>query len=206
MAKKIKSPVHISKMTGKLDGFLSISTNTLTNAFCQTRATNPSSVCGQCYSMSMLSTYRKSVSIALQRNTELLSSRPLSADELPIINAAMFRFNSHGELINTMHLQNLVAIVRHNSATTFTLWSKRIGLVRDYFARNPIPANMLLIYSNPFLDRIMDFPPVPFHKTFNVVNAGHEVARQNCTGQKCIDCRRCYTIGDPTTTIVEQLK
>ena len=30
--------------------------------------------------------------------------------------------------------------------------------------------------------------------------------RQNCTGQKCIDCMLCYTIGNNVDTIVEKVK
>ena len=34
---------------------------------------------------------------ALQRNTDLLNSKVLHPDALPIINSAFFRFNAHGE-------------------------------------------------------------------------------------------------------------
>jgi hypothetical protein len=42
--------VHISKMTGKLDGFRAISTNTVTNSFCQKMNTSGDTICRQCYS------------------------------------------------------------------------------------------------------------------------------------------------------------
>jgi hypothetical protein len=37
--------VHISKMTGKLDGIHAISTNTVTNPFCQKMNTSGDTIC-----------------------------------------------------------------------------------------------------------------------------------------------------------------
>ncbi len=110
--------VHISKMTGKLEGFQAISTNTITNDYCNKQhikgKQDGQNICGDCYSHAMLNTYRKNMQAALQRNSDLLSSRPLEPQEVPSINAAMFRFNAHGELINMQHLENLMAIVLDN--------------------------------------------------------------------------------------------
>jgi hypothetical protein len=53
--------VHISKMTGKLDGFRAISTNTVTNSFCQKMNTSGDTICRQCYSHGMLKSYRKNM-------------------------------------------------------------------------------------------------------------------------------------------------
>jgi hypothetical protein len=39
--------VHISKMTGKLDGLHAISTNTVTNPFCQKMNTSGDTICRQ---------------------------------------------------------------------------------------------------------------------------------------------------------------
>ena len=87
-------------MTGKLEGFNSISTNTVTNEYCKKQNTkkDPDNICTHCYSWAMLTTFRKSVAPALQRNTDLLNSKILHPDALPVINSAFFRFNSHGEL------------------------------------------------------------------------------------------------------------
>ena len=97
---KGKKMIHISKMTGKLEGFQAISTNTVTNSYCnkQYKKQDPNNICSFCYSNEMLRTYRKSVATALQRNSDLLTSKVLHEDALPIINNAFFRFNAHGEL------------------------------------------------------------------------------------------------------------
>ena len=87
--------VHISKMTGKLDGFKAISTNTITNDYCNKQHVkgkqDGKNICGDCYSHAMLNTYRKNMQAALQRNSDLLSSRPLEPHEIPRVTDAMFR-------------------------------------------------------------------------------------------------------------------
>ena len=92
--------IHISKMTGKLEGFQSISTNTTTNKYCQkqNKKNDPDNICAHCYSWSMLKTFRQSMAPALQRNSDLLTSKILHPDALPVINQAFFRFNAHGRI------------------------------------------------------------------------------------------------------------
>jgi hypothetical protein len=200
------TPVHISTMSGKLEGFKSISTNTLTNKFCvKMHTAKKATICKVCYSHQMLSTYRKNTATALQRNSALLSTRHIEAWELPTIKDKHFRFNAHGELINLRHYQNLMNITRHNPDTTFTLWTKRKDIVKECHTVVPPPSNLILVYSNPEVGKIMEAPPPYFDKTFNNVLEGQDVERQNCTGQKCKDCLLCYTHGT-TDTIVEKVK
>ena len=67
----------ISNMTGKLEGFKAISTNTLTNEFCQKmyNSKKENIICTKCYSMEMLQGMRKNCAPAWQRNSDALSSR-----------------------------------------------------------------------------------------------------------------------------------
>ena len=64
-------------MTGKLEGFQAISTNTTTNGYCQKqyKKQDPKNICTFCYSHEMLNTFRKNMAPALQRNTDLLNSK-----------------------------------------------------------------------------------------------------------------------------------
>ena len=98
--------IHISKMTGKLDQFKAISTNTITNPYCQKQYScgNAENICTKCYSNIMLKSYRKNMQPALERNSQALSNSVLPMDQLPVILDAFFRFNAHGELINLTHL------------------------------------------------------------------------------------------------------
>lgn len=199
--------IHISKMTGKLEGFLSISTNTVTNEYCikQNKKNDKNNICKFCYSHTMLNTFRKNMAPALQRNSDSLSRKVLHPDALPVINSAYFRFNSHGELINEINLINYVNIAIKNPHCNFALWSKRFDIVSKYFKNNPKPKNLILVYSNPRINHILKQPPKFFDKTFNNVLEHLEKDKQNCTGQKCKDCLLCYKF-DTTNTIVEKVK
>ena len=70
------------------------------------------------------------------------------------------------------------------------------------------PKNLILIYSNPAIDCIMETPPKHFDKVFNNVNGDNFKEIQNCTGQKCKDCLRCYKHSDKLedNIIVEKTK
>ena len=202
--------IHISIMTGKLDGLRAISTNTRTNEYCikQNASGDPDNICTKCYSHTMLSSYRKNMQPALQRNSDSLSQRMLADAELPHIPDAVFRFDSHGELINDTHLANLCSIATRNPRTSFALWTKRNDIVAKHFRTQAKPANLILIYSNPKISNIMKRPPKHFDRTFNNVLEHEHVDRQNCTGQKCADCLLCYTpvATNGVTTIVEKVK
>ena len=203
--------VHISKMTGKLEGFQAISTNTMTNKYCSDQhdravKNKTDNICGDCYSWAMLKTYRKNMAPSLQRNSDLLSSRPLEPNEIPRINAVAFRFSAHGELINDQHMDNLMLIVKDNPWCTFALWTKRTDIVFRWLTNNDKPSNLVLIYSNPKKSHIMSKPPKFFDRTFNNVLKDESEDKQNCTGQKCKDCMLCYTIGNGIDTIVEAVK
>ena len=162
-------------------------------------------ICSDCYSWALLQGFRKNVAVALQRNSDLLGSRVLAQKELPRIKDKEFRFNAHGELINETHLQNLINIAQWNSQTMFSLWSKRKGLIKNYFDRQKKPSNLILIYSNPVKDTVQTKPPAWFNKVFNNVYADNFVDQQNCTGQKCKDCLLCYQ-KNTTNVIVEKVK
>ena len=204
------SKVFISNLTGKLDGVRAISTNTLTNEFCQQmhRVKDDNIICTICYSWYFLQGFRKKVATAIQRNNDLLSKKTLSGSNIPTISDRMFRFSAHGELINLTHLDNLVKIAEKNSDCIFSLWTKRKGFIIKYFGagKRTKPDNLILIYSNPRIDTILSSVPNKwFDKTFNNVSPDNHVSLQNCTGQKCRECMVCYTHNN-ISTIVEATK
>ena len=204
--------IHISKMTGKLEGFQAISTNTVTNEYCQKqyKKQDAKNICTFCYSHNMLNTFRKNMQTSLQRNTDLLNSKVLHPDALPIINSAFFRFNAHGEFAldkkqGTINLENYVNIALKNPHCTFSLWTKRFDIIKPYFDNHEKPKNLILIYSSPLTNHIMTKIPKHFDKTFNTVIETDFIEKQNCTGQKCRDCLLCYK-KDTTSIIVEKVK
>lgn len=185
--------INISKMSGKLQGIGAINTNTLTNAFCKARHTLKNTICRKCYSFKMLQGHRKNCIPNFEQNSVILSSAIIDFDLLPVINAAFFRFSAHGELINQIHFENLCNIAEKNPYCTFALWTKRVSIVRQYQRRNDveIPNNLILIFSNPAIDKPLYDVPRGFHKVFNNVSKGSNY-QQNCTGKKCIECLTCY--------------
>ncbi len=145
--------VSVSKMTGKLEGIQAINTNTATNEFCIKESSKPDAdkICGKCYSMSMLSSYRKNCQPAFQRNSDVLASD--AEFILPRTSGAFVRFHGHVELINDPHFLNLCDIAESNGHCTFALWTKRVDIVRPN--RHHVPENMILVYSNPKIDNVM---------------------------------------------------
>mgnify|MGYP000341685641 CR=1 FL=1 len=121
------------------------------------------------------------------------------------LNDAYFRFQQHGELINMTHFVNLMNIASDNPKTTFACWTKRKDILNKYRKENDIPENVIMVYSNPQINKILDEPPKGFDKVFNNVWKDHAVEKQNCTGQKCMDCLRCYD-KDKENVIVEAVK
>jgi hypothetical protein len=202
-----KDHIHISIMNGKLDGLKAISSNTITNPYCQKQynSNNQDNICTKCYSNIMLKSYRKNMQSPLQSNSNILSNSILPDNQLPIILDAYFRFNAHGELINDIHLINLVNIAIKNPACNFALWTKQNGLIKSYFDNNIKPSNLILIYSNPKINSIMSKIPKHFDKTFNNVLSTDFVEEQNCTGQQCKTCLLCYK-HNTTSKIVEMVK
>jgi len=201
--------VHISHHSGKLAGIDSISTSTLNNSYCS-KMRKTESICKHCYAAN-LESFRPNLSVALVRNDKLLSTELLTSRQLPIINSMIFRFDSFGELINQLHFINLIAIANHNPNTIFALWTKRKAIVSKVLGSNVLgskdtlidkPKNLILVYSNPVIDKPLLKIPKHFDKTFN--NVELQTLGVNCN-QKCIDCRLCYSYND-THIIIEKVK
>jgi len=108
-------------------------------------------------------------------------------------------------MINAMHLENICKIAEHNPHCNVALWTKRKDIVSRMFAKREKPSNLILIWSNPKIDKVVYTPPKHFDRVFNNVSYEHKPDEQNCTGQKCKDCLLCYR-HDTTNVIVEAVK
>ena len=162
----INQNLHISKGSFKLEKINNLSTNTLTNEYCITQKDKEEIICNKCYSFTTLN-FRKTMIPLLENNSKLLSESIIHWDNLPRIFELYFRFSSHGEIINLNHLQNLINICLKNPKTSFTLWTKRFDLIKKFFDENKKPDNLILIYSNPKLNKPLEKLPKYFDKTFN---------------------------------------
>tara|TARA_Y100001938_G_scaffold144108_1_gene218151 strand:- start:482 stop:1105 length:624 start_codon:yes stop_codon:yes gene_type:complete len=201
-------------MSGKLLGLDAINSNTLSNEFCQKEHKSPvkNKICKICFSFAMLESYRGNCIPNFENNSVTLSTMIHEDFSYLRFRNNIVRLHGHGELINQTHLHNFVSMVKHFPHITFALWSKRTDIIRKYFkikripqATNEIPDNLILVYSNPIIDKVMFKPPRPFHKVFNNVSEKYTGGDENCTGQKCNDCRLCYQF-DTENIIIEQQK
>lgn len=186
--------ISFSKMTGKMTGIGALNTNTLTNEFCQkmNNCKNAKIICTQCYSWKMLKTFRKNAVPCFEKNSRVLSSELIPLEKIPVINFSFFRFNAHGEIINELHLKNIIRITLKNPHCNFTLYTKRKKFIFDFFNNNEKPKNLILVYSNPIINSESIMPQF-FDKVFNVYTfEGHKGVKINCGQKSCLSCLKCY--------------
>ena len=195
--------IKYSVMSGKLKGIPALNTSPLNNKFCKAMSKKKDTICGSCYSINMLKTFRKRADAPFRKYGEFLSSKIHPPEYLPKPpNALYVRFSAHGELINVDHAVNLFQICNSSPNTTFTLWTKRYNLVWRAIEYMKKPKNLILIYSAIGLDKKKRLP-MHFDKVFIVQTKKND--KTNCFG-KCIDCLKCYTKTDTTTHIYEEIK
>jgi len=191
-----RGKVHVSKMSGKLANIKAINTNNLSNDFCRRMAKNPNTMCAHCYANRNLKGYRKACVPAFEHNSKMLS-RPLG-DNIPKFKSGeKVRFNGYGELVNEIHLHNIINIARLNPDTFFALWSKRKDLIRQYFdvPGRVKPKNLNIIYSSPILNKRYRVPK--YHdKVFTVYDKNtieEKCININCGAKDCNSCNICYS-------------
>jgi len=184
-----------------MEGINSINVSSLENPFCVVMSQNKDFVCSKCYS-NRYSKLRPPLEVCLINNTNALTVELLMVEDIPVINALYFRFNSYGELYNEMHFRNLLRICRKNPKTTFALWTKRKFIICNY-NYNLLPKNLILVYSEPRINNVKFELEFPFDKTFTVVDKTY-IGDKNCSGH-CLNCLKCYQTND-CLHIIERMK
>ena len=198
-----------SKMSGKLFGIDAVNSNPLSNPYCiqQYGKQDDTIICTECYSIDMLETYRSNCVPNFENNNVTLSTIIHTDFSYLKFRNDIVRINGHGELLNQTHLHNICNMAFAFPNHTFALWSKRIDIVRKFKKWLDgkgycFPSNLILIYSNPKKNRVMTNVPTPFHKVFNNVDmTNRSTLKENCTGQKCNDCRICYNFNSENIII-----
>ena len=201
------SRLHITdKHTGKMEGMQSISTSCKTNPYCAEHAKVKGSVCEKCYAQRQMKMY-KQMSPCYERNAEILTKSILEDDELPVINAAYFRFESFGDLINVNQVVNYFNICKKNPDVHFALWTKNPMLIKPVADQKP--DNLQIILSSLFLNEKADISKMPFiDKVFTVYDK-ETIEKDNidinCGARSCLKCHKCYVKND-IININEKLK
>ena len=225
---------HVSNLRGKLEKFKAMGNNTKKNGFCYEKflegkrqndiAGKIVNVCGVCYSHASMDSYMKNLPLSLDKN-EILAEKVLNDDEIKQFQFLQyfFRFNHHGELLTESvddngvivkrfpkfnMIENYCRIAEYNPHCTFALWTKRSDIIKKFFDKRNKPKNLIIVFSNTKVDKIVYKIPKHFDKVFNNVNGDNYKEIQNCTGQKCKDCLRCYKHSDKqeNNIIIEKIK
>ena len=107
---------------------------------------------------------------------------------------------------NNNHMINICKICDKNPMTTFALWTKRKDIIKGFFKHNKKPSNLIMVYSNPKVNQILETPPKYFDKVFNNVTSG----AVNCSPKRsaCLSCLKCYKFSksEKNNIIIEQVK
>jgi len=192
--------LHITKNhTGKMEGMQSLSTSCKGNPNCAKFAQIEGSVCAKCYAQRMMKMY-KNLDGCLEKNAEILSKIDLSkqTELIPQINAAFFRFEAFGDLLNEQHVKNFFTIAKANPDTHFALWTKNPKLIANVIDEGiNKPDNLNIIVSSLFLNKVVDLDYDFIDKIFTVYDKEHaDQVTINCGKKKCIDCKLCYKKND----------
>ena len=105
-------------------------------------------------------------------------------------------------------IENFCRIAEYNPHCNFSIWTKRKDIISKFFKDRVKPKNFIIVYSNLNIDKVIRTVPKYFDKVFNNVNKDYLKDEQNCTGQKCIECLRCYkhSTSNKDNIIIEKVK
>jgi len=202
--------IHVcTSHTGKMTGMASLSTSPLKNTFCMGRCRCKGSICEKCYSMTMQKMY-SALDRALVRNYEVLTTRIIPVEEMPILNYLMFRLESFGDVANETQLINYFNLCKRNPRVQFTIWTKNTGIYSRVLATHEKPENLIIIISSPFVNQQLDIAAYPWaDKIFTVYSAEYAALHRvkiNCGALSCATCQKCYNRENATVYINELLK
>lgn len=202
---RLVQAVNVSEMTGKLQGFYSVSTSVLMNPICQQRAKDPNSICHGCYAATNVQAYSQ-LTQALETNHRILNDFLISEDSWKALNwpttNGYARVESFGDVASVTCARNYIRILRSHSHLKFGVWTKNDTLwIRAFVLEGGKPENMKFIVSSPYVNVPVEIPeellPYVDHR-FTVYTEEYAEANGiviNCGGKKCMTCMHCYENG-----------
>lgn len=188
-----------STHSGKMTGINSIGTSCVNNPHCIKRRKDNDSVCSKCYA-DVYMKMRKALKNRLEDNASVLTTKLLEGRDVPVTNAQVYRFESFGDLYNSIHLENYVRICERNCYTHFALWTKNTWILDEVFNTKGIkkPDNLSIVVSSPKLNEVMELDREKcwfVDHVFTVYNKQFIKANDveiNCGSRDCLGCQRCY--------------
>ena len=210
----------ITTHSGKMEGIPSISTSCKCNKYCKKRKENQCLICSKCYADSLID-FRKTLNKKLSMNSIFFAEYTINKKEVPLINSAITRFESFGDLQNEKHFKNYCTIASANKHCNFALWSKNPFIIKQALAEGTkIPENLQIIYSIP---KINYLPPMGWNAFKKIIRKAFPFVKKvftvytkdfakeckidiNCGSRNCMKCGKCYTKSDRHFVIRELLK
>ena len=197
--------IWITNHSGKLHDFQSIGTTCRNNPNCEKYAKVKGSICERCYAQ-RYTEMRKALEEHLEANAEILTKGIIPFEDLPVINACYFRFESFGDLHNTTQLINYFNICKKNPDVNFALWTKNPQIVKEVADQKP--KNLQILLSSLMLNTPVDISNMPYiDKVFTVYDKKTIEEKKiniNCGAKSCLTCHKCYKKGNKV--INEKLK
>lgn len=195
--------IKISDLSGKMENVRAISTYAGDNPSCRELMKNPDNVCAHCYAYKQVeSKVFPAQRGCLERNGKALAGSLLKVvpDLSKLKNHEVFRFESHGDVINVTNARNYIRIAKANPNTKFAAFTKRPLIWKSALAKEGgKPNNLNLVYSSPKVNmpmpNIKDIFPF-FDVVFTVYTKEHGIGNDvpcQCGPESCNKCRFCYT-------------
>ena len=186
----------------KMEGIISASTHVGSNQYCIARCNNcDNAICKYCYANS-LTKQREGLRNKLIRMHAIYTMVELTADDIPVLDSTVypyFRFESFGDLNNTIQINNYNLFAAVNPGVNFTLWTKNPGIIQHAIDNGMVKADNLVIglsslYLNtPEIEKAQKYSFIRF--LFTVYDdeyiKEHDI-KINCGAKHCITCGICY--------------
>lgn len=187
------SELHLSTLSGKLEGFCSLSTSVWDNEFCQRKQCIKGSVCEKCYAQS--SRWKNTLKTPLLNNMRVLTKRLYKIQDFPYVPYSVLRLESHGDISNLTQARNYIRLAKRNPHCTFTIWTKNHTTLNMAISMEGKPGNLICGVSSLFLNEPADTNYEWTNFIFTVYTADYATEHNitiNCP-RKCKTCMKCYT-------------
>lgn len=185
---------------GKMAGMYSLSTCCLCNKRCMRNKEIKGSICEHCFAQTIMKR-QPTMQDPLAQNYQILTTEIIEWEDLPIINALYFRFESFGDVANVIQCINYMHIIQKNPGVFFAWWSKNMDIIDQMFKETGYekPKNVNFIQSSMFVNKATRPLYWFVDKVFTVFDEetiderGIEI---NCGARSCLNCHLCYTKND----------
>ena len=157
-------------------------------------------ICGFCFS-DRLQDCRENMVDPLDHNAEILNNGVIHWDFLPVLNNLYARGESFGDFASVNAVINIANMARKNPGVEVVPWSKNIPFFRKAFRDHGKPANMRVIKSSEYINRVDEIRPDEagiVDAVFTVVTDEYATAHGitiNCGARACLACLRRSTNG-----------